>query len=250
MSSTTIALITFVCTFGGALLANYVRAALPPSHVTKESQDVVRLGMGLVATMTALLLGLVTASAKGSFDAQDVAVRATAANLLSLDRHLARYGPETKPIRDQLRAIVEARLEATWGRQHPTRTEAQATALAEGIQNQILALAPASEAQGWFKAQALGLVEEVLRTRWRVLESATGSDSTTFLPVVVSWLTLTFLSFGLFAPRNATVLVSLLAASLSVAAAVYLLLELGTPYSGSIMVSSAPLRYALAHLGH
>jgi hypothetical protein len=249
LSSTPIALITFVCTFGGALLAISVRAALPPSHVSKESQDVVRLGMGLVATMTALLLGLVTASAKGSFDAQDAAVKTAAANIMTLDRHLARYGPETKRVRDELHDIVAARIETTWGRKSPKRTMAETTVLAEAIENQILALAPGTEAQRWFKGQALDLAEDVLRTRWRVLESVSGSDATTFMPVVIAWLTLTFLSFGLFAPRNATVLVSLLAASLSVAAAVYLLLELGTPYSGSIMVSSAPLRYALTHLG-
>jgi hypothetical protein len=199
--------------------------------------------------MTALLLGLVTASAKGSFDSQDTAVKTAAANIMTLDRHLARYGSETRPIRDELRDVVAARLETTWGRSNPKRTMAETTELAEAIENQILALAPNTEEQRWFKGQALSLAEDVLRTRWRVLESVSGSDSTTFLPVVISWLALTFLSFGLFAPRNATVLVSLLVASLSVAAAVYLLLELDTPYSGSIMVSSAPLRYALEHLG-
>jgi hypothetical protein len=83
-----------------------VRSALPEAHLTKESQDVIRLGMGLVATMTALLLALVTAAAKGSFDAQDTAVRNAAAGILTLDRLLARYGPETQPTRELLRRTI------------------------------------------------------------------------------------------------------------------------------------------------
>lgn len=200
--------------------------------------------------MTALLLGLVTANAKGTFDTQDGAITTSAVNILTLDRHLARYGSETKPIRDQLRQIVAARIEATWGKRSPSGLAGADTKIpAEGIQDRILALAPATEAQRWFKAQALQLSEDVLRTRWRVLETASGSDSGAFLLVVISWLTVTFMSFGLFAPRNATVVASLFVASLSVAAAVYLILELNTPYSGSIMVSSAPLQFALSHLG-
>ena len=88
-----IASITFVCTFGSAVAAAFVRNWLPPTHLSKESQDVVRLGIGLVATMTALLLGLVTAAARSAFDAHDIALRNSAANILTLDRHLARFGP-------------------------------------------------------------------------------------------------------------------------------------------------------------
>ena len=103
VSAITLASLTFACAFGGALLGAYIRSFLPPTHLTKESLDVMRLGMGLVATMTALLLGLVTASARSTFDSQDAAMRTSAANILTLDRLLARYGPETKPTRDLIR---------------------------------------------------------------------------------------------------------------------------------------------------
>ena len=99
MSPISVAAIAFVLTFGCAVAATFVREWLPPAHLSKESQDVVRLGIGLVATMTALLLGLVTAAARSAFDVQDVAVRNGAANILTLDRHLARYGPETAATR-------------------------------------------------------------------------------------------------------------------------------------------------------
>ena len=114
MSAIGLATLTFVCAFGGALVGGYIRSLLPPTHLSKESQDVMRLGMGLVATMTALLLGLVTASARSSFDSQDAAIRTSAANILTLDRLLARYGPETGPIRDVLKKGLAFRIEMTW----------------------------------------------------------------------------------------------------------------------------------------
>jgi hypothetical protein len=244
--------ITFVCTFGCAWLGTVVRSALPSSHLEKESQDVVRLGMGLVATMTALLLGLVTAAAKGSFDVQDAAIRNSAASVLTLDRLLARYGPETKPTRELLRQAVADRLEATWSSKGTVQSGPggfQAGTGGEAIEDQILALTPTSDTQRWFKSQALILTQEVLKTRWRLVGSAGGSVPSAFLFVVISWLTVTFASFGLFAPRNSTVIAVFLIAALSVAAAVFLILELDRPFEGVVKISSSPMRYAVENLG-
>lgn len=244
------ALITLVCTFGCALLGMTIRSSLPETHRSKESQDVVRLGMGLVATMTALLLGLVTAAAKGSFDVQDNAVRTSAVNVLTMDRYLARYGPETQAIRDLLRTAVASRIEAMWGAKgveglvDPTQKPA-----AEQLEDRILALNPTTEVQLRSKSEALRLCDEVLKARWRVLQSQGGSVPRVFLGVVIMWLTFTFASFGLFAPRNATVAVVLFIAAVSVAAAVFLILELDDPFRGFIKISSNPFRYALTYLG-
>jgi hypothetical protein len=245
------AAITFACTFGCAWAGMVVRSWLPQAHLSKESQDVVRLGMGLVATMTALLLGLVTASAKGSFDSNDLAIRNGASGILTLDRLMARYGPEMKPTRELLRQVVADRIEQTFAPEAgPPVVPAGETAIpAEQIENQILALAPATETQRWLKTESLKLCEEVLRTRWRVLSSASGSVPRTFLVVVIFWLAMTFASFGLAAPRNATVIAALGISAFSVAAAVFLILELDGPYTGLIRVSSEPLRHALANLG-
>src|SRR5262245_17716012 len=178
MTAFTFAAVTLVITFGTALLGTIIRERLPPAHVSKESQDAMRLGMGLVATMTALLLGLVTAAAKGSFDSQDAAVRNSAAGIMSLDRLLARYGPETKTTRDLLRRIVEFRLEATWptkGRGAPldsSLSESSASPAAEQVEDPILALAPQTDTQRWLKSEMLKVTSEVLRTRWRLLGSA------------------------------------------------------------------------------
>src|SRR5262245_44157472 len=226
-----------------------MRDKLPPPHLTKESQDVVRLGMGLVATMTALLLGIVTAAARSTFDTYSADIRTSAVNILTLDRHLARYGPETKPIRELIQRALAYRVEATWpeGGSRKGFGEPLSTAAVEEVENQILLLSPRTESQRWFRTEALRLSNEVLKTRWRVLEGG-NSLPRTFLNVVIFWLMATFVSFGLYAPRNATVLSVLLVAALSVAAAVFLIVELDGPFDGLIKVSGEPLRFALENL--
>jgi len=256
MTALTYALITFICTAVCALLGINIRTMLPEAHLSKDSQDVIRLGMGLVATMTALLLGLVTASAKGSFDTQDVAVKNASAGLLTLDRLLARYGPETNPSREMLKRAVADRLEAMWPPNgarpadlDTTRSRSNEPVPAEQFENQILALSPQTDTQRWIKSEALKLTEEIVRTRFRLLGSANGAVPTALLIVVIFWLSMTFGSFGLSAPRNATVISILMISALSVAAAVFLILELDGPFEGLIRISSEPLRYALANLG-
>src|SRR5262245_41018179 len=250
VSSLNIALMTFVLTLGSAVLCARLRDRLPPQHLTKESQDVVRLGMGLVATMTALLLGLVTAAARGTFDSQDDAIKNSAANILTLDRHLARYGPETRTTREFLKQAVAFRLAATWPEYGPAAgVEVNlSTPPVEELQNQLLALTPQNDTQRWLKSEALKLSEELLKMRWRVLGSSRAIPNA-FLAIVIFWLTVTFASFGLYAPRNATVLSVFVLAAISVAAAIFLVMELDGPLDGVIKVSGAPIRYALDNLG-
>ena len=251
MNSIALGLLTLVCTFGGACLGIIIRRTLPPSHLENESQDVIRLGMGLVATMTALLLGLVTASAKGTFDAQDTAIRNSAASILALDRHLAGYGPESKKARDLLKETIAHRVESTWSTStnDTGRGGFQPGLGGESIEREILELIPTTDSQRWYKSQALSLLQEVLKTRWRLLSSTEGSVPIAFLIVLVFWLAATFTSFGLFSPLNGTVLVVLFIAALSVGAAVFLILELNQPFDGLVKVAGDPMRYALENLG-
>src|SRR5436190_24312783 len=104
MTSTGTSLIVFACVFGGALAGLLAHALLPSHHLTSETKDVVKLGMGLVGTMAALVLGLLVASAKGAYDAQSAELTQMSANIMLLDRALALYGPETKEPRAVLRA--------------------------------------------------------------------------------------------------------------------------------------------------
>jgi len=252
VSPPVVALIVFFCILAGTLLGRSLRAALPDHHLGPDSKDVVMLGIGMIATMTALILGLMTASAKSSFDQVDAAVKHAATGALALDRTLAAYGKQTKPVRDLVRNAIEFRLDASWPEersQAPEMTTPATMPSPELIQRQIVDLSPKTEAQRWFKSQALVLMSDVLLTRWAVFGATGSSISTMFLVVVVFWLALIFGSFGLFAPRNPTVVTVLVVCALSVAASVFLILEMDDPFNGIMKVSSAPLRYTLANLG-
>ena len=95
MSSIGISAIVFACVFGGAMFGVFLRAVLPEHHWNPESKDVVKLGMGLVATMCALILGLLVSSAKSYFDTQSSELTEMSSKIVMLDRLLAHYGPET-----------------------------------------------------------------------------------------------------------------------------------------------------------
>ncbi|HZF39776.1 MAG TPA: hypothetical protein VE715_13195 [Blastocatellia bacterium] len=252
MNPIAIGLIVFAFVFGGALFGIFMRAALPEDHLSNESKDTVKLGTGLIATMTALVLGLMTASAKSSFDVQDTLVNNAAADILTLDRILARYGPETKEIRDSIRRIVAIRLNEIWpaDRSQPVRMDPSTVAPeVEGIGDRIRALSPHDEAQWRLQRRALDIYEGLLKSRWFLFRGVSVSTIVPFLVALVFWLTITFMSFGLFAPRNATVIAVIFLCALSVSSVVFLILEMDNPFEGVIKVSDAPVRYALSHLG-
>ncbi len=247
-----IALIVFACVFGGALFGMFLHVLLPKHHLSESTKDVIKLGMGLIATMTALVLGLMIASAKSSYDTQDEAVKHTAAKILLLDRMLSSYGSETKDARDLLREILASRLEAIWPEnrsQHAKLDAPEVVFATRGIEARILRLSPQNDAQRWLQSQALRIGRDIMETRWLVLGSRGSSIPVPFLVVVVFWLTIIFGSFGLFAPRNATVVAVLFLCALSVAGSIFLILEMDVPFEGVMKISSAPLRYALSHLG-
>jgi hypothetical protein len=250
MSSIAISSIVFACVFGGAILGMFVRAMLPQPHLSAESKDVVKLSMGLVATLSALVLGLLIASAKGSYDAQSSELTQMSAKVVLLDRVLAHYGPETRETRDLLRGSVARVLDQTWSRSHTRTSELDApSGGAEILLDRIQTLAPKDDRQRSLQAQAMSIVLDLGQTRWLQYAQGFTSISVPLLVVLIFWLTIIFISFGLFAPANGTVLAGLLVSAVSVSAAILLILELYTPYSGLIQLSSAPLRNALTQLG-
>src|ERR1700726_311040 len=107
MSAAVLSCLIFALTLGGVVLGALLRTTLPQHHLSKDSQDVVRLGVGLIATIAALVLGLLIAAAKGSFDTQSGQVKQITADLILLDNVLAQYGPEALPIREQMRSTVD-----------------------------------------------------------------------------------------------------------------------------------------------
>jgi hypothetical protein len=246
MNSLEISGMVFACTFAGSLCGMLLHAALPKDHLTAEAKDLIKLGMGLIGTMTALVLGLLIASAKDSFDAQSKEVTDMSANLVLLDRTLAHYGPETGPIRGLLHSAVVRMLEQTWSTD--SNPDPGATG-GEVMYDKILALSPKDDAQRSLQSQALAFAMAVGKTRWLMFGQRSNTVATPFLLMLVAWLTILFISFGLNAPPNPTVMATLLVCAASVSSAILLILEMYKPFAGLIQVSQTPLRAALAHLG-
>ena len=249
MSSLAVSSIAFASIFGGALLGLWLRRVLPEHHLSHETKDVVKLGMGLVGTTTALVLGLLVASAKSSYDAQSAEVTQLASHIAVLDRVLAHYGPETKEARALLRESAGSALDRMWSKEGTDGSGATPYLGGEILLDKVQALAPKNETQRSLRMQALAITMDLGKIRWLMYAQAAASVSMPLLVVLVLWLTVIFVSFGLFAPLNTTAVCSLLVSALSISGAIFLILEMYSPYSGFIQISSAPLRAALSNLG-
>src|SRR5213594_1464382 len=252
MDSAIIAAIVFACLFGAGLLGVRVRAILPENHLNPDTKDAVKVGMGLVATMAALVLGLLVASTKGTYDTQKSEVTQMAAKIVFLDRVLANYGSETAESRELLRSSVGSAISHMW----PDKKSSQTAQLdpsassGEALFNSIEKLSPQNDVQRSLKTQAAQIATDLGQMRWLLFEQTDTSISVPMLIILISWLAFIFMSAVLFAPPNATVIVAVMLAALSVAGAIFLILELDMPFDGVIQISPAPMRNALIHLGH
>ena len=210
MNSILTSSVVFACVLGGAFAGMCLRVCLPQDHLSGETKETVKLGMALVSTMSALVLGLLVSSAKTFYDTQVAELNQLSADVVVLDRLLAHYGPDTKDARDELQASVIRLLDRIWPAENtrPFRTpqtQAPRTDMSsEALIDKIQALSPKDDKHRSLMAQTLGIAIGVARIRWLMYEQSNASVSRTLLVVMVFWLTAVFVSFGLFAPRNPT----------------------------------------------
>jgi hypothetical protein len=205
LGSVAVSAIVAVCVFAGAILAMCAARALPSAHLSTEGRDVIKLAMALIATLVALVLGLLIATAKGTFDAQTGAVRQQSANIILLDRILAGYGPETEHPRALLQQSVVQTIERMWPKDgsspailppHDTRSQMLA------VYNEVANLSPQGDAQRSLKARALQAMTDLAQTRFQMYVQENSGLPLPFLIVVVFWLIILFAGYGLIAPRN------------------------------------------------
>lgn len=234
------------------MLGLLLRDLLPEPHLRDESKDTVKVGAGMMATVSALVLGLLVASAKDSFDTAQDEMAQRGAKIIFLDRLLADYGPETKATREQLRRTVAASIEIIWP-EEKTGTSRMSTYERmnemEVVQMTLFKVTPTTDAQHQLWTTAQQIISELREARWLLIEQELSLIPIPFLAVLLFWLTMLYLSFGLLAPRNGTTITVLLISALSVSAAIFILLEMTHPLQGIIKVSSVPMRKALEHLG-
>lgn len=252
MNSLTIGFVSAGCIFGGVLLGMLLQKVLPQHHLDTPSKDTVKVGAGMLATLTALVLGLLVSSAKSSFDAMNAGIAQAGAKVMLLDHILADYGPETKDAREQLRQTVASVIERIWPEKKGGvggLRALESVDAAKTIQAKLRELTPKNDLQKSILAQASQISNDVLQTRLLLMAGQQNTLPTSFLVLLIFWLTGLFISFGLFAPRNGTVLAVLLICALSVSSAIFLVLEMDRPLDGSIKASNAPLRKAVELIG-
>ncbi|ATU95869.1 DUF4239 domain-containing protein (plasmid) [Phyllobacterium zundukense] len=252
MSALAIGGIVFICLSLAAMLGMVLRERLPDHHLSTESRDAIKLATAVVGTLSALALGFLIASAKTTFDDAEAELRTSVARLVLLDRVMAHYGPETATARRMLAELVEIRLRKAWGGRdddQPATGGAMSDRGIEVVQDELRALSPDTDARGSLQSRGLEVSGQIAEAHWLLIEKDNEGLPWAFLAILVFWLALLFFTFGLLAPSNGTVVCVLFVCALSVAGAVFLIIDMAHPYLGFIQVSDAPLRTALANLG-
>ena len=246
MSSWVLAFVVFAVILGGSFGGMLLRLPV----LAEDSKDLVRLGTGVIGTISALVLGLLIASAKTSYDTQRSQVRELTANIILLDRVLAEYGPEANAARDALRRSITPLVDQIWreGSSGVTATTPfEPTATIEEAFHKVQELSPQNDNQRALQSRAIQVFADLAHTRLLLFAQTDNPIPKPFLVVLVFWLTIIFASFSLF--TRPKVVAALFIFALSTSGAIFLILELGQPFSGLMRISSAPLRNALAPLG-
>ena len=252
MNSLTIFALAFLCPLAGVFVGMTFRRQLPEHHLSRESTDVIKLATGLMATLVALVLSLLVSSANSFHATVENEYRQALADSIQLDRYLEAYGPETREIRTLARSIVVQAFQQRWpdddfGPKEAARVTGREPLI--DLERRILELTPTDAAQKWFQSQALQLIQGLVRVRQLLLSAESGRPMPPpILVVVLVCSAAIFASFSLFVPPNPTVVVALGASALAVAGAVFLIVELNSPFGGLLQISSAPAHAALATL--
>jgi len=251
MNDLWISLLVFVLIFGGALVGVAVRPWLSDHHLHADSRDVVKMTTGLIGTLAALVLGLLIASAKTSFDQKTNQVRQMTATIILLDDLLMQYGPDATHLRNLLRQSIQPLANRIWHEEEVPvgrrlRFESSAESLA--FETELERLAPANDTQRSLQSRAIQAFTEGAQIRLQLFAQTGGSIPVPFLVILIFWLSAIFASFTLFARTNLIVMAALLLGALSFACAIFLVLELDNPFTGLMGISSATLRSALLPL--
>ncbi len=252
MTPREIGLIVVSSIFGGALLGLWLRRLLPDRHVGDDAKDIVKLGLSLIGTLAALVMGLLISSASASFNTVSNELTTVTVKVLQLDHLLYQYGPEANDVRELLAGNFAATVDFIFSgdpAQHEAMLNPNAASRQDEVQAGIRRLSPATDEQRELRSRALDLAYDAGAERWYLVLQHAGTISTPVLAVLVSWLCVIFFGWGLFAPRHALMMSALFTFASCATLAIFLVLELDSPFEGWVRVSDAPMRMALAQLG-
>ena len=243
-------LLSFASIIAGIFVGMKLRGRIPAPRAGHDTKEVIRLGAGLLATLAAVVISLMIASAKSSYDTQDTHFRQLAAYLVEADQLLAQYGPEAIPVRQLMRKNVPAAMERIWNERATAlqNTAFTANSLAETLHAAVEALTPVNDAQRSLKPRIVQASNEIARTRLLIFADGDKPVLTPFMLILIVWLTVIFASFGVFVEPSAIAWTALLIFALSVSSALFLVSDLSQPFAGFMQIPKEPLKYTLAPL--
>jgi len=228
-----------------------LHVGLPADYLDTKSRNAVKQVMGLIATLSALVLGLLVSSAHAHYDRQNVELKAFSANVILLDRTLGLFGPDAKAARDGLRDVVTQTLDRIWSPEGVQPENLNSTEMQDAIRDNIVrmeSLTPKTDVERVTQRRVLRQMETVSQQRLLIFEQVGDSIPWPFLTILTFWISILFFGFGLLSRFDGTVTVALLLGALSVTGAIFLILELSDPYHGLVRVSDEPLRNALIQI--
>ena len=263
MSDLALTLLLFVILLLSAWVGFAIQSRLHERHVEPEKIESVRLLFGMLLTFTALVLGLLTQSAKARFDGYENDLSAYAADLIELDHRLRTYGPDANDIRANLRRYTAAAIADTWpdeplpSGEYPRRARSDVPGSVEAvslgdmltdIDVQIEKLQPTDAYHQQIASRLRDRLGATIQKRWQLILSARSTILWPFLAVLTVWLSVIFAIFALTAARDGLVYVVIVLSALSIASPLYLILDYSGPQSGLLQLSSDAMRTALAHM--
>jgi hypothetical protein len=247
-TATTFGVSCFSCVLSGAVLGSLLRKVVPVNHLNGDAKDVIKLGIGLVGTIVSIVLGMMIASAKSSYDTQSAELAAMSARIVMVDRGLTYYGPEAHEARVLIRQFVIRLLDTMWSEDYAGLSpDEQTRSDGESIRRSVVQLSPKDEAQRSLQAQAVSILTEIGIMRWLMYEQRVAVP-TMVMAILISWLTIIFTAYGLFTPPNVTVFCCLVVFAMTVSGAIFLIGEMYSPYTGIVQVSKVPLQTTLKHM--
>ncbi|ATQ69910.1 MULTISPECIES: hypothetical protein [Methylosinus] len=229
-------LLAFFATGGGTLLGLCIASRLPEHHLAEQTSRAVSVGMAVVGSLTALVLGLLVSNASNAFNTQSGEIETIAVNILKLDRQLRAYGALAEPIRVELAGYARAKVQELSNPGDGPSMGLETLHRLEAVSGAVLGLSPGSERERAIHARVVSLTDQIEDTRWLLAErTAAMVVPTSVLIMLIGWLALLFASFGMFAPRNATAMTFLMLSAAAIAGCIFIILALGSPGGGGFV---------------
>jgi amino acid transporter len=250
MHALAVSSLVFALVFAGSLVGMVIRRAAPETHFAPEAKDTIRLAIGLVVTMTGLVLGMLVSSAKTFYDGEKSQVAEMATQIILMNDLLLGYGPETKLARVEALGFVEDAADRIWPKDRSALFQLRPEHHSEDFYREVQLLVPKNDAQASAKAQLVSLTMNLKRSYWLMyLQTVQTPVPTPLVIVVTSWLVAIFISFGIFAPRNLTVMATLIVCAMAVSAAIFIITSMYSPFTGVLKISPDAIRDAVQQIG-